>query len=67
MIIKTECLLSWMILNSTAPQKTEIIEEKKEKLTHVERLYDYRSMVIQAFEDGYFPFKDGFQKKARFV
>ena len=56
-----------MVLNGTAPPKTEIIEEKKEILTHVERLYDYRSMVIQAFEDGYFPFKDGFQKKARFV
>ena len=49
-----------MVLNGTAPPKTEIIEEKKEILTHVERLYDYRSMVIQAFEYGYFPFKDRF-------
>ena len=41
----------------------EIIEEKKEILTDVERLYDYRNMVIEAFERGVFLFKDGFQKK----
>ena len=46
-----------------SPKKTEIIEEKKEILTDVERLYDYRNMVIEAFEDGVFLFKDGFQKE----
>ena len=38
-------------------------EEKKEILNDAEMFYDYRNKVMEAFEDGIFPFKDGFQIK----
>ena len=46
-----------------SPRKPDTIEEKKEVLNNVERLYDVRNKVIEAFEDGAFLFKDRFQEK----
>ena len=47
-----------------SPKKSEAIEEK---LTDAERFYDYRNKVIEAFEDGVFPFNDEFQKNEPYV
>ena len=45
------------------PKKQDTIEEKTEVLINAERLCNIRSKVIEAFEDGVFPCKDGFQEK----
>ena len=47
------------------PKSREVIDRKKEILIDAERFYDYRNKVIEAFEDGVFLFKDGFQKKSQ--
>ena len=47
------------------PKNPEVIEGEKEILIDAERFYDYRNKVIEAFEDGVFLFKDGFQKKSQ--
>ena len=62
-ILKIECLLSWIILKCTAQKKNRNNRRKTRNITDVERLYDYRNMVTEAFEDEVFPFKDGFKKK----
>ena len=36
-------------------------EEKKEILNDAEMFYDYRNKVMEAFEDGIFPFKMDFK------
>ena len=46
------------------PTNTNKINSKKETLINAEKLYN-RYIVIKAFENGVFPFKDGFQKKKK--
>ena len=46
-----------------SPKKTRNNRRKTRNITDVERLYDYRNMVTEAFEDEVLPFKDGFKKK----
>ena len=45
------------------PTNTKKIKSEKETLINAEKLYNNRDNVIKAFENGVFPFKDGFQKK----
>ena len=47
------------------PTNTNKINSKKEALINSEKLYYNRYIVIKAFENGVFPFKDGFQKKKK--
>ena len=46
--------------NPTNPDK---IKYKEETLINGKKLYKNRNNVIKAFEEGVFPFKDGFKKK----
>ena len=43
-----------------SPKKNRNNRRKTRNITDVERLYDYRNMVTEAFEDEVFLFKDGF-------
>ena len=45
------------------PTNTKKIKSEKETLINAEKLYNNRDNVIKAFENGVFPFKNGFQKK----
>ena len=47
------------------PTNTKKINSKKETLINAEKLYYNRYIVIKVFENGVFPFKDGFQKKKK--
>ena len=44
-------------------KKPDTIQEKTEVLINAEGLYNIRNKVIEAFEDGFFPYNDGFQQK----
>ena len=48
--------------NPTNPDK---IKYKEETLINPKKLYKNKNNVIKAFEDGVFPFKDGFKKKSQ--
>ena len=39
------------------------IKSKEETIINAKKLYKNRNNVIKAFENGVFPFNDGFQKK----
>ena len=45
------------------PKKIKKIKSKEEAPTNTEKLYNNRDNVIKAFENGVFPFSDGFKKK----
>ena len=45
------------------PKKLKKIKSKEEASTNTEKLYNNRGNVIKAFENGVFPFSDGFKKK----
>ena len=45
------------------PTNTKKIKPEKETLINAKKLYNNRDNVIKAFENGVFPFKDGFKKK----
>ena len=45
------------------PENPDKINSRKETLINPEKLYNNRNNVIKAFENGVFPFKDGFRKK----
>ena len=45
------------------PTNTKKIKPEKETLINAKKLYNNRDNVIKAFENGVFPFKDGFLKK----
>ena len=45
------------------PKKLKKIKSKEEAPTNTEKLYNNRGNVIKAFENGVFPFSDGFKKK----
>ena len=45
------------------PKNPDKISSRKETLINAEKLYNNRNNVIKAFENGVFPFKDGFRKK----
>ena len=42
------------------PTNTKKIKPEKETLINAKKLYNNRDNVIKAFENGVFPFKDGF-------
>ena len=52
-----------MILKSLNQTNLNKIKCKEEGLTNAEKLYNNRNNVIKAFENGFFLFSDGFQKK----
>ena len=54
-------------LNEYDPTNINKIKSKKETLINAGKLYNNKNNVNAAFENGAFPFKDGFQKRARYV
>ena len=44
------------------PKKLDKIKSRQEALINAEKLHNNRNKVIKTFEDGFFPFKDRFQK-----
>ena len=51
------------VLEKYYPKNPDKINSRKETLINAEQLYSNRGDVIKAFENGVFPFRDGFQKK----
>ena len=44
------------------PKKLDKIKSREKALINAEKLHNNRNKVIKTFEDGFFPFKDRFQK-----
>ena len=47
------------------PTNLEKINSRKQTLTNAEEFQNSRENLIKAFENGFFPFKDGFYQKKR--
>ena len=45
------------------PKNPDKIKSRKETLINAWELYNNRDNIIEALENGVFPFKDGFRKK----
>ena len=50
-------------LEESDPKNLDIIKSREETLVEAKELYNNRDNIITAFEDGIFPFKDGFYQK----
>ena len=50
-------------LEKYTPKNPDKIKSRKETLINAKKLHNNRYHVIKAFEDGVFPFEDGFRKK----
>ena len=50
-------------LEKDDPKNLDKRDSRGETLINAKKLYNKRNNVIKAFENGFFPFKDGFQKK----